>query len=72
MTSEPVTLDPAIDKNAIRARYAEERDKRLRPDGMDQFQRLDAVRGHEHVIPRHLQAAAQIPRNARLIFHSQD
>ncbi|HEX4818080.1 MAG TPA: NAD(P)/FAD-dependent oxidoreductase [Nonomuraea sp.] len=31
---------PAIDKEALRAKYREERDKRLRPDGNDQYLRL--------------------------------
>ncbi|WP_305093254.1 NAD(P)/FAD-dependent oxidoreductase [Prescottella sp. R16] len=38
---ESVTLDPAIDKDAIRARYAEERDKRIRPEGINQYHRLE-------------------------------
>ena len=29
-----------VDKEALRRRYAEERDKRLRPDGNDQYLRL--------------------------------
>ena len=35
-----MTVKNAIDKEAIRARYAEEREKRLRPDGNDQYLRL--------------------------------
>ena len=38
--TEPVALDPAIDRDAIRKRYAAERDKRIRPDGINQYQRL--------------------------------
>ena len=35
-----MTVKNAIDKKAIRARYAEEREKRLRQDGSDQYLRL--------------------------------
>ena len=35
-----MTANNLIDKEAIRARYAEEREKRLRPDGNDQYLRL--------------------------------
>ena len=33
---------PAVDKEAIRAKYAEEREKRLRADGAGQYKRLEA------------------------------
>lgn len=33
---------PAIDKEALRAKYAEERDKRLRADGSAQYRRLES------------------------------
>lgn len=51
MTSntEPVNLDPTIDGAAIRKRYAAERDKRLRPDGIKQYQRLE---GSSLISPR--------------------
>ena len=44
-TESPARRDPRgpagpIDKEALRRRYAEERDKRLRPDGNDQYLRL--------------------------------
>ncbi len=35
-----------IDKESLRRRYAEERDKRLRPDGNDQYLRLAGEFGH--------------------------
>jgi hypothetical protein len=35
----------AADKNAIRLKYAEEREKRLRADGNAQYQRLEAASG---------------------------
>ena len=35
-----MTATPAIDKEALRAKYLAERDKRLRPDGNDQYLRL--------------------------------
>ena len=37
---------PAIDKEALRRRYAAERDKRLRPDGNDQYLRLQGQLAH--------------------------
>ena len=35
-----MTANNPIDKQALRARYAAERDKRLRPDGNDQYLRI--------------------------------
>jgi cyclohexanone monooxygenase len=35
-----------IDKEALRAKYAHERDKRLRPDGNDQYLRLEGTLAH--------------------------
>jgi cyclohexanone monooxygenase len=35
-----------IDKEAIRRKYLEERDKRLRPDGNDQYRRLTGSLAH--------------------------
>jgi cation diffusion facilitator CzcD-associated flavoprotein CzcO len=45
MASEPFTYKPAesIDMAALNARYAVERDKRLRSDGQAQFQKLDGL-----------------------------
>lgn len=44
-TEGAIAIDPSIDKEALRQRYARERDKRLRPDGTDQYQRLDGKFG---------------------------
>jgi len=41
-----MTVTSAIDKDAIRRRYLEERDKRLRPDGNDQYLRLEGHLAH--------------------------
>jgi cyclohexanone monooxygenase len=41
-----VTDGPAIDLDALRRKYAEERAKRLRPDGNDQYLRLAGQLGH--------------------------
>ena len=35
-----------IDKEALRRKYAQERDKRLRPDGNDQYLRLTCIFAH--------------------------
>ncbi|MEQ8990346.1 MAG: NAD(P)/FAD-dependent oxidoreductase [Pseudomonadales bacterium] len=40
------TRTPAIDKAALRARYRAERDKRLRPDGNDQYVQLKGQLAH--------------------------
>ena len=40
MTTESPARPGRIDTGALRRRYAEERDKRLRPDGNDQYLRL--------------------------------
>ena len=40
MTTESTARPGRIDTDALRRRYAEERDKRLRPDGYDQYLRL--------------------------------
>src|SRR3546814_15249061 len=40
-----------IDKGAIRAKYLQERDKRLRPDGNAQYQRLSGRFAHYAVDP---------------------
>ena len=37
---------PTVDKDALRRKYAEERDKRLRPDGNDQYIRLTGRFAH--------------------------
>ena len=39
-TTDTTASRPRIDKNALRAKYLEERDKRLRPDGNDQYLRV--------------------------------
>ena len=41
-----VTDGPAIDLDALRSKYAEERAKRLRPDGNGQYLRLAGQLGH--------------------------
>jgi hypothetical protein len=43
-TTEPLTFDP----DALRAKYREERDKRIRPDGNDQYQ--DMVGNFAHYL----------------------
>ena len=40
MSSKPAA--PVIDRETLRRRYAEERDKRLRADGSDQYKRLES------------------------------
>jgi cyclohexanone monooxygenase len=40
------TSRPAIDKESLRTKYREERDKRLRPDGNDQYLRLTGRFAH--------------------------
>jgi cation diffusion facilitator CzcD-associated flavoprotein CzcO len=42
----PAVEKPAIDKEWLRAKYKEERDKRLRPDGNDQYLRLEGQLAH--------------------------
>src|SRR3954465_5370574 len=37
---------PSVDKDALRHKYREERDKRLRPDGNDQYVRLTGRFAH--------------------------
>src|SRR3954463_3891073 len=42
-----ITIDPkTIDKDALKKKYAEERAKRLRPDGNDQYLRLQGTLAH--------------------------
>ena len=43
MTDAPLAARPPIDKDAIRARYATERSKRLRADGNAQYRRLEGA-----------------------------
>jgi cation diffusion facilitator CzcD-associated flavoprotein CzcO len=45
-TTESPARRGGIDKEALRRKYAEERDKRLRPDGNDQYLRLAGEFGH--------------------------
>ena len=40
------TTTPTLDKEALRRRYAEERDKRIRPDGNDQYVEIAGQLGH--------------------------
>jgi cation diffusion facilitator CzcD-associated flavoprotein CzcO len=42
---------PGIDKEALRARYRQERDKRLRPDGPDQYRQLTGTLANYAVDP---------------------
>jgi putative NAD(P)-binding protein len=47
VTDRPMSADgPAIDKEALRTKYRQERDKRLRPDGNTQYQRLTGEFAH--------------------------
>src|SRR5690349_5619642 len=47
VTDRPASADgPAIDKEALRTKYRQERDKRLRPDGNAQYQRLAGKFAH--------------------------
>ena len=46
MTTESPARPGRIDTDALRRRYAEERDKRLRPDGNDQYLRLTGEFAH--------------------------
>ena len=65
-TAPPAT--PAIDKEALRERYAAERDKRLRPDGNDQYLRLQGQLGHyldDPVRPARRARTAGRPRHGR-------
>src|ERR1700684_65625 len=45
-TTESPARTGGIDKESLRRRYAEERDKRLRPDGNDQYVRIASEFGH--------------------------
>ena len=46
MTTESSARPGRVDTDALRRRYAEERDKRLRPDGNDQYLRLAGEFAH--------------------------
>ena len=46
MTTESPARPGRIDTDVLRRRYAEERDKRLRPDGNDQYLRLTGEFAH--------------------------
>ncbi len=46
VTTPPPALRKPIDKDALRRKYAEERDKRLRPDGNNQYLRLQGQLSH--------------------------
>ena len=45
-TVAPVLEKPAFDKKALLARYVAERDKRIRPDGNDQYLRVEGTLAH--------------------------
>lgn len=45
-TDEPTPPRPTIDKDALRRKYAEERAKRLRPDGNEQYLQLKGQLAH--------------------------
>ena len=60
--ARPGRIDPAhIDREALRRKYREERDKRLRPDGNDQYLRFTGE------FARHLDDPHQ-PRAERAAF----
>ncbi len=46
MTTEGPARPGGLDKEVLRRKYAEERDKRLRPDGNDQYLRLTGEFAH--------------------------
>jgi cyclohexanone monooxygenase len=59
--------DVSIDKEALKARYREERDKRLRPDGNDQYQRLTGRFAHYAADP-HTPFAEREPKADHVTF----
>jgi hypothetical protein len=42
MPASAPAIGPPIDKEALKRKYAEERDKRIRPDGAAQYVRLES------------------------------
>ena len=60
-----VTDGPAIDLDALRRKYAEERAKRLRPDGNDQYLRLAGQLGHYLTDPYTPRAERAYKKSAR-------
>jgi cation diffusion facilitator CzcD-associated flavoprotein CzcO len=54
LNSDMLTLMRGVDKEALRSKYLEERDKRIRPDGNDQYRRLpaDTVDPHTPFVER--------------------
>jgi len=55
MSAPPLTLDKPLDKEALRAKYKAERDKRLRAEGIGQYVRLEghlAVTAEDPYTPR--------------------
>jgi cation diffusion facilitator CzcD-associated flavoprotein CzcO len=56
-----------VDKAALRAKYRSERDKRLRPDGNDQYQRLTGRFAHYAVDP-YLPVTERDPRTDHVTF----
>jgi cyclohexanone monooxygenase len=59
-TTESPALPGGIDKESLRRKYAEERDKRLRPDGNDQYVRLAGEFAHYRDDP-HTPRAGRAP-----------
>jgi cation diffusion facilitator CzcD-associated flavoprotein CzcO len=62
-----VTTAPAIDKNALKAKYAEERDKRLRADASAQYVRLESEFADLAVDP-YIPVAAREPVTDHVTF----
>ena len=56
-----------VDKHVLKRRYAEERDKRLRPDGNRQYTRLDDQLGHELEDP-YMPVVPRRPRTDHVTF----
>jgi len=55
LTDDPAVPPPAIDKEALKRKYREERDKRLRADALEQYRRVQgdlAVDPYLEVVPR--------------------
>lgn len=58
---------PQLDKNALRRKYQEERDKRLRDDGNDQYRKIGGVFAHYDIDP-YTPVAAREPRRDHVTF----
>jgi hypothetical protein len=62
----------SIDTEALRRKYAEERDKRLRPDGNDQYLRLTGELAHGPEILAHCQRiGSRFGLYDDVLFHSE-